>query len=279
MGKYSDYILVTDMDGTLLNRARVVTEENLAALHRFVEGGGNFAIATGRTPKNTQMYLTNVPINTSCIFFNGAMLYDYNKHLVTKDIPLEGEASREFIRYAVEHFPDVCTMVFTQKMCYVASPTSPTAPMWKKATFEYVFSNVEETLALEDDWLKIMLYGNTERIRQLVAAVDFLHMDEIANHFFTADTSDEETSYEYVSKSASKGHVLKYLRELPENVGRKVIAMGDCENDNFMLQMADVGVAPENAEESTKKSADIIGVHCNEHLAAHVIGLIDAGEI
>ena len=82
-----------------------------------------------------------------------------------------------------------------------------------------------------------------------------------------------------VDKEASKGHMLKYLRQLPENRGRKIIAQGDYGNDTFMLQMADTGVASGNAHEDTKAAADIVGVTCDEHLAAYVIGLIDRGEI
>ena len=42
MGKYSDYVLISDMDGTLLSSKREVSQENREALRRFTEGGGNF---------------------------------------------------------------------------------------------------------------------------------------------------------------------------------------------------------------------------------------------
>ena len=67
--------------------------------------------------------------------------------------------------------------------------------------------------------------------------------------------------------------------QVKENRGRKIIAQGDYGNDTFMLQMADTGVASGNAHEDTKAAADIVGVTCDEHLAAYVIGLIDRGEI
>ena len=35
MGKYSDYVLISDMDGTLLNSKREVSQENREALRRF----------------------------------------------------------------------------------------------------------------------------------------------------------------------------------------------------------------------------------------------------
>ncbi|MGM9581710.1 MAG: HAD family hydrolase, partial [Anaerovibrio sp.] len=64
MGKYSDYVLISDMDGTLLSSSREVSRENREALRRFTEGGGNFCVATGRTPEDTRQFLQGIEINT-----------------------------------------------------------------------------------------------------------------------------------------------------------------------------------------------------------------------
>ena len=91
MGRYDKYLLVTDMDGTLLNSQRQVSEKNLAAIDRFTAEGGRFCVATGRTAENAAIFLHNVNINTSGIFFNGATLYDYKKQRIMAKEPLVGE--------------------------------------------------------------------------------------------------------------------------------------------------------------------------------------------
>lgn len=272
MGRYSDYILISDMDGTLLNSEREISRENREALRRFVSGGGNFCVATGRTPEDTRQFLQGVEINTACVFFNGAMLFDYRENKIIRKFTLSGKRWREFAAYVVEHFPGLCTQVFTVEVCYVVSELNLDDPLWERATYEHVFCPLAE--AADKEWLKIMVHGDPALIRRMRAAAVELGMDELSNHFFAADVC-----YEFVSRDASKGHMLQYLRRLPENKGRKIIAQGDYGNDTYMLQMADVGVASANAHEDTKAAADIVGVNCNEHLAAYVIGLIDKGEI
>ncbi|MCI7266107.1 MAG: HAD hydrolase family protein [Veillonellaceae bacterium] len=50
-------------------------------------------------------------------------------------------------------------------------------------------------------------------------------------------------------------------------------------NDDYMLKMADVGIASGNAIPQIKQAADRVGVTCDEGLTAYVIDLIDKGEI
>ena len=53
MGKYTGKMIISDLDGTLIPRGGVISAENKAAIQTFVDGGGRFAIATGRTSADT----------------------------------------------------------------------------------------------------------------------------------------------------------------------------------------------------------------------------------
>ena len=59
--KYDKIALFTDLDGTLLNSRRQVSDENLAALARFTAEGGLFGISTGRAPSNALDILPPLP--------------------------------------------------------------------------------------------------------------------------------------------------------------------------------------------------------------------------
>ena len=48
MGIFDGYLLVSDMDGTLLNSKGKLSEENKNAIEYFVDNGGEFTLATGR---------------------------------------------------------------------------------------------------------------------------------------------------------------------------------------------------------------------------------------
>jgi len=52
--KFEGLMLVSDLDGTLLNSKLEVSEENIKAVSYFVDNGGIFTIATGRMELGTR---------------------------------------------------------------------------------------------------------------------------------------------------------------------------------------------------------------------------------
>ena len=77
--KYSGIALFADLDGTLLDDKRQLSDENLAAVRYFVENGGSFAVATGRMERSTLINFPELTVNTPSIFYNGALVYDINR--------------------------------------------------------------------------------------------------------------------------------------------------------------------------------------------------------
>ena len=68
--------LFTDIDGTLLNSQKEISQENIDSIHKLVEQGGHFSVATGRCAEITFPFVDNLPINAPAILFNGAAVYD-----------------------------------------------------------------------------------------------------------------------------------------------------------------------------------------------------------
>lgn len=61
-GKFSDYLLVSDMDATLLNDDHIISEENRQAIDYFIKNGGRFTVATGRMVEAVRAYMPNLHI-------------------------------------------------------------------------------------------------------------------------------------------------------------------------------------------------------------------------
>ena len=49
--KYSDWLVASDVDGTILNKRRKLVKKNIDAVADFVKEGGNFTLASGRNPQ------------------------------------------------------------------------------------------------------------------------------------------------------------------------------------------------------------------------------------
>ncbi len=84
--------MASDLDGTLLNDQGVISQKNIDAVQEFVDGGGLFTIATGRTVSSAQQYVEKLAVNAPVIVTNGSLMYDYRTNTIPWDAPLPEEA-------------------------------------------------------------------------------------------------------------------------------------------------------------------------------------------
>ena len=107
-------ILVSDMDGTLLDDSSRIPPENIAAIRELIAAGGGFTIATGRPVRSIVDHpalrgLITLPV----IACNGACLYDTQKqtYLFARRLPddVQALAARLLAQY-----PDFGALAFSQ---------------------------------------------------------------------------------------------------------------------------------------------------------------------
>ena len=79
---YSDWLVVSDIDGTLNNTLRRTPKVNTDAIDEFVyKKGGNFTLASARNVQSLEPHYKNLPdLSTPAFVLNGAGIYDYKKN-------------------------------------------------------------------------------------------------------------------------------------------------------------------------------------------------------
>lgn len=280
MNSYEKTLIISDLDGTLIPRGGVISEENKKALQRFVAGGGHFAIATGRTPEAAAGYVKDLPINAPSIFFNGSMLYDWTKKEVLATRPLlPAEDKTIWPRFAAEvlqSFPHACVEVYTAENCHVISKEKYDDPRLPFEYYSYEHCSLEKLADTEKTpWLKFFVCAEPAMLHRLEQLVKSFGIAELSNSFYS-----EVNYYEFVAAGVSKGTMVEELRKLPEWSDYRIIAAGDFLNDNEMLTLADVGVASGNAHPATRAAADITGCMVEDHLMAWILDhVIDGKEV
>ena len=270
---YENYMLITDLDGTLIPRGGIVSAENRAAVRAFVNGGGHFGIATGRTPEAAGGYVKELPINAPCVFFNGSMLYDWDKQqvLATRPLPPTADGDKtiwpRFAQACLEHFREACIEIYTADNCHIISPAAYDDPRLPHEYYKYEHCTIDKLADIEQTpWLKFFVNADPAELRQLEQLAADFGITQLANSFYS-----EINYYEFVAKGASKGSMLEEVRNLPAYQSMTIIASGDYLNDNEMLQIADIGVASANAHEQTKAAADRVGCDAQDHLMAWIL--------
>ena len=106
MKKFEGILLCTDLDGTLLNSERKVSEENRRAIDFFKKEGGLFTFITGRMPFFSNKIYEEVQPNAPYGCVNGGGIYDpiEKKYLYARELPF---SAMELVRYVADRIDDI----------------------------------------------------------------------------------------------------------------------------------------------------------------------------
>ncbi len=264
--KYQSYLLITDMDGTLLNSQKEISRENLDAIWDFVNGGGKFGVATGRSPGSAKRWLLQLPINCPCIFYNGSMVKDIATDTVLACQHLEKDCLFPQMEWVLQNSPETVVEIFTPQGLFLVSNPVNKDPYLEQEQDPYTHASLSHVKDLP--WIKILLCAKHEALQKIEQHV-LAEADN--NHFNYCYSTD---FYLEFLPCTTKGSALSVLCETTHGQGRKIIAVGDYENDIAMLRQADIGIAVGNALPIVKDNADSVVSDNNHHAIAEVISLI-----
>ncbi|WP_337607825.1 HAD family hydrolase, partial [Mitsuokella jalaludinii] len=260
------YMIISDLDGTIIPHGGVVSEANKRAIESFRAGGGHFGIATGRIPEAAAGYLGGVAITAPSIFFNGSMLYDWpHEHvLVTKPLTVQGAPDLwpRFAALCLERFPKACIEVYTQEDCHIISNPRYDDPRLPHEHYRYCHSDLADLADVrKTPWLKFFVCADPADLRELEREAEVFGTAACSHHFYS-----EANYHEFVAKGVSKGSMLEAIRKMPVFSQTKIIALGDYLNDRELLEAADIGIASGNAHDELKALADFTGCRAEDDL-------------
>lgn len=272
---YGSYMIISDLDGTIIPHGGVVSEANKRAIESFRAGGGHFGIATGRTPEAAAGYLGGVAITAPSVFFNGSMLYDWQHErvLVTKPLTAQGAPDLwpRFAALCLERFPKACIEVYTQEDCHIISNPRYDDPRLPHEHYRYCHSDLADLADVrKTPWLKFFVCADPADLRELEREAEVFGTAACSHHFYS-----EANYHEFVAKGVSKGSMLEAIRKMPAFSQTKIIALGDYLNDRELLEAADIGIASGNAHDELKALADFTGCRAEDDLIVWLLEHFD----
>lgn len=260
-------LVATDLDGTLLNSEKKVTEATKEAIRQLKNHGILFGVVSGRPVESGLILAKDWGLEDSISFLvgmNGGVIYDVRRDQKDTYSIMNGD----LIWQIIEHYKDMPDLHFEAMV----------------GNKRYTSFSTPETLA------NAKLYGEEEIIVDLK---DFLHhnnvnkliirskpedqakVDEIAKTIHLPGITSFSTSdilYEFVQPDINKGFgVQKICDHFGLNL-KNIVAFGDENNDAEMLSLAGTGVAMQNALPGIKAIADVVSPYTNDEDAlAHYI--------
>lgn len=254
-----------DLDGTLLDDDKNVSEENKKAIDMAENMGVSVCLCSGRQKEFVKKIKEKAGINSQyLISSNGCEIYDFKNKEVLFTANLENSLSKNLYKYCENkgHLIRIDTIYgrYINNMKYQYSG-------------EIEFSEDIDKFLLENNVIQISVCTETEQeIDEAIEYIKSLGEDvKIENRYKTGNGVWSLCAINVINKNASKGNAIyglcKYLKISIE----EVIAMGDDLNDISMIKEAGLGVAMGNALDSVKEIADEVTKTNNENGVAQVI--------
>lgn len=246
-------VIVSDMDGTLLDHNGSVPPANLAAIERFRAAGGRFTLASGRYGKALERLFPKHReyVNSPAILCNGAVLCDLHTGQLLREVTRDAAEVAPVLNDLSRRFPEleIHPIIKDGGECKSILPCELEAGQ----------KCLKIVTGAEPEYL--------ERVRRYVA-------EQYGNEW--SQSKSCRHLLELLIPQATKGVALSHLRHrLEELDGKtKIIAVGDYENDLDMLMAADIAACPENATDEVKGISKIRLCHHRDGCIADLVNKI-----
>lgn len=272
-------IIALDLDGTLLDSNKKLSEKNYAALQKAAEAGIEIVPTTGRFYGALPESIKNLPFLHYAITINGAQAVDVRSGEVIYSAELPWQQTVELM----ELF-DTLPVIYD---CYQENeaymPAAQKALINEIAPDKHYIKMLHELRQPVED-LKSYLSEKKKGVQKVqFFTKDIALRDKLLNELpqkydDLSVTCSLVNNLEINQIHANKGEALAALARhlnLPETA---TMSFGDGLNDISMLKSAGIGVAMANAQEACKDAADYVTLSNDEDGVAAAIEKFCFGE-
>lgn len=267
MKRFKDCVLVSDFDGTLINSNGTISEENIRAIEYFINEGGFFCGATGRTHLGIEPYQDRLPTHAPWILFNGGGVYDIHKKRFLHEENINDQVLKPLIKDVMMALPELNIQICTSRMQYFVNPNGLADLMMVSENQEYEICSMDD---IDEAWIKLMFHGEPRILRKVEEILIEILDQEIYRYFYSG-----EIYLEVMRKEVSKGSGLKALKRILDDNEMKYFAIGDFFNDVEMLKWADISATPGNSPIEIKEISDITVSDNNNHAVRSFVEWLD----
>ncbi len=246
------YLIALDMDGTLLNKERVISKNTSEYLKKLVQLGHKVVISSGRPFRAIKPFYEELSLDTPAICYNGSYIFNFEEY---KDKKIPAKVIREIVQELGE---DNCNNIFCENESdiYALKEDSMLDFFWKNGMNMHIGSlkNIDK-----DMYIAIIMLKTGEYEEKLVNLGR--KYDGIDVRFWTDANHIAELYFTEHSKGAALLKVAKHY-DIPAS---DIICFGDASNDFPMFEVAGLSVAMKNGSDETKKQADMVSLDDNDN--------------
>lgn len=236
-------IIFIDIDGTLRNDKKEITNRTKEAIQKVVQKGIHVVICSGRYRQYVENVSKEAMASNYIIACNGGEIYDYKNKKIIYENNLRKQIIMELYQLAEKY-----------KVQFVINSRD------KRVVFNESDNILEEFLKTHSSTQCIFADEDASKIRTIKSEVEKLEDVEIINlskSLLNKDVPAENSLFlDVACRGTSKGNAIKKLCTYLKIDLNDSVAIGDSYNDLPMFEVVKHCVVMGNALEDIKKVAD-----------------------
>ena len=241
-------LLATDLDGTLLNSRKEVSETNRAALARAEAAGVALAFISGRRHAELEALTASLSEAAFRVAHGGALIRRFDRTIA--EFPLPRDAAKQAVRSALRlQIPALISERDGSVRITAHSPATPRVARYLRTVRPPPRFDPDPTFA--EDPLHLVIAGAPEACREAERELKESLGDSV-NLARTEYAASRLGLLDVLAGAANKGTALARIARESGLPLSATLAIGDNWNDLEMLETAGMGVLMENAEPELK---------------------------
>lgn len=253
-------LVLSDIDGTLINDAGAIPAANRTAIRAFVAAGGQFCLASARPPRAMTALAQSLGLTVPLVSLNGALITTVTPQgtfTILHDQPLPAGAAAQITGLVTsKHLP--ISVNYMAGLDWIVAENDAWVRQEVAITgFAPTSFNAASLMLTKKPVHKLLCMGAPAAINQLEAAIT-------AAGLAVAVSRSKPTYLEITHPQVSKAAALAFLTQHFGLEQAATMAIGDGDNDQPMIKAAGVGIAMGNGLPGALAAADHV-VADNNH--------------
>ena len=254
-------IFFTDLDGTLLNDEKEISDKNRRAIEELRRRGHVVVISTGRALPSAKRQAKRLKLTgKGCyiICYNGGQIYDTEQDtlIYQKSVPMK------YVRSVFDDARQFGISVQTYTDTHVITEQDNASLHQYVAIQQLPYLVVDDVVsALEHEPAKVLAldYQDPSHVTEFRSFMTPRYQGKLDIYL------SHPALMELVPLGVNKGNAVRFLCDYLGIPLERSVAAGDAENDLTMIQAAHVGAVMCNGEQLLKDQADYITQSDNNH--------------
>ena len=254
-------LLLSDVDGTLVTKEKVLTPRSVEAVHELHEAGIHFAVTSGRPPRGMEMLVEPLAISSPLAGFNGGLVVEPDLQVVE-----ERTIPEDLVAPTIELLDafDLSVWVYRGTDWLVLDADGPHVAR-ESHTVQFEPTVVEHF----DGGAAVAKIVGVSDDYDAVAAAETLAHERLGEH--VAASRSQPYYLDVTHPQANKGAVVRFLAERYDISTDEIATIGDMPNDVLMFAHSGLSIAMGNAHREVQRAARHVTTTNDEDGFAHAV--------